>query len=233
VHGLISSWNPAAEQLLGYSSQEMIGEQVQRLVPSDSRGDLETLLYAVIQGDCIRQHETRMLRKDGMVIEVSVSISPIREESGKIVGISSIIRDITREKMERHLRQFEDRYRTLVEDLNVGIYRSTGDPHGRFVWGNTALLNILGYQSMIDLEGVRVVDIFSEPGGRKELIDELIRSGFVKNRILQLKRKDQSPITVSVTALAEFDENKNVVFINGIVQNISEVINTRTGFMTQ
>jgi PAS domain S-box-containing protein len=120
------------------------------------------------------------------------------------------------------VREYEARYRTLVEDLNVGIYRSTAEPGGRFIWGNTALLDILGYNSLQDLGEVNVMDIFSKPNGRRELIDELQKSGFVKNRILHLKRKDGTPITVSVTALAEFDQQKNLVFINGIVQDITE-----------
>jgi hypothetical protein len=65
------------------------------------------------------------------------------------------------------------------------------------------------------------MDIFSKPNGRLELIDELQKSGFVKNRILHLKRRDNSSITVSVTALAEFDQQKNLIFINGIVQDIT------------
>jgi PAS domain S-box-containing protein len=112
-----------------------------------------------------------------------------------------------------------------VEDLKVGIYRSTGDPRGRFVWGNTALLQILGYQSVGDLHGIEVVDVFSEPDGRKELLEELYRTGFVKNKVLSLKKKDTTPVTVSVTALAEFDEKKNIVFINGIVQDITGFVN--------
>ncbi len=102
----------------------------------------------------------------------------------------------------------KDRYRTLVEDLNVGIYRSTAEPGGRFVWGNTALLDILGYNSLQDLGEVNVMDIFSKPNGRLELIEDLQKNGFVKNRILHLKRRDNTSITVSVTALAEFDQHE-------------------------
>ena len=162
-----------------------------------------------------------MIRKDGTTINTLMTICPIRGENDQIVGASSIVRDITSEKREQHLREYEDRYRTLVEDLNVGIYRSTAEPGGRFVWGNTALLDILGYNTMQDLGEVNVIDIFSKPNGRLELIEELQRNGFVKNRILHLKRRDNSSITVSVTALAEFDQKKNLVFINGIVQDIT------------
>jgi PAS domain S-box-containing protein len=162
-----------------------------------------------------------MVRKDGSMINTLMTFCPIRGEHDHIVGVSAIIRDITSEKREQHLREYEDRYRTLVEDLNVGIYRSTAEPGGRFVWGNTALLDILGYNSLQDLGKVNVIDIFSKPHGRLELIDELQKSGFVKNRILHLRRRDNSPIIVSVTALAEFDQQKNLVFINGIVQDIT------------
>ncbi len=172
-----------------------------------------------------------MLRKDGAPLDTLMTICPIRGENNQVVGASSTVQDITSEKREQHLREYEDRYRTLVEDLNVGIYRSTAEPGGRFVWGNTALLDILGYKSLQDLGEVNVIDIFSMPNGRLESIDELRKSGFVKNRILHLKRRDNTPITVSVTALAEFDPQKNLVFINGIVQDITtfQMVPGRTG----
>ena len=110
-----------------------------------------------------------------------------------------------------------------------GIYRSTGDPRGRFVWGNTALLNILGYTTISDLQDVPVIDVFSDPAARLELLDELQKKQFVKNRVLHLRRPEGIPISVSVTALAEFDENRNVVFINGIVQDITHFTNHHCG----
>ena len=69
-----------------------------------------------------------MVRKDGSTMNTLMTICPIRGENDHIVGASSIVRDITSEKREKHLREYEDRYRTLVEDLNVGIYRSTAEP---------------------------------------------------------------------------------------------------------
>jgi PAS domain S-box-containing protein len=162
-----------------------------------------------------------MIRKGGAALDVLITISPISGENRTVAGASSIVQDITCEKMEQCLRKHEDQYRSLVEDLNVGIYRSTGDPSGKFVWGNTALLDILGYHSISDLREVPVIDLFDQPGGRQELLDELRKNRFVKNRMLHLKKPDGTPVCVSVTALAEFDENRNVVFINGIVQDIS------------
>ena len=206
--GGLVSWNPAAELLFGYTEEEILKKPIHILVPPDLQGVLEVFLTRLRQGQCIRRYDMNMVRKDGTTMNTLMTICPIRGENDHIVGASSIVRDITSEKREQHLREYEDRYRTLVEDLNVGIYRSTAEPGGRFVWGNTALLDILGYNSLQDLGEVNVMDIFSKPNGRLELIDELQKSGFVKNRILHLKRRDNTPITVSVTALAEFDQHE-------------------------
>ena len=229
--GNIISWNPAAERLCGYKEGEVIGKPMDLLVPAGSRADLSGVLKRVHLGESFRRHEMKMMRKGGVVLDVLITISPILGEYGAVAGASSIARDITGEKMEQYLREHEDQYRTLVEDLNVGIYRSTGDPRGRFVWGNTALLHILGYTSISDLQDVPVIDVFSDPAARLELLEELQKKQFVKNRVLHLRRPEGIPICVSVTALAEFDENRNVVFINGIVQDITHFTNNIIGSM--
>jgi PAS domain S-box-containing protein len=227
--GSILSWNPAAERLCGYRESEVVGKPMSMLVPAGCQTELSGIMKRVIQGESIRRFEMKMLRKGGAVLDVLITISPIIGENGAVTGASSIARDITGEKMEQYLREHEDQYRTLVEDLNVGIYRSTGDPRGRFVWGNTALLNILGYNSVSDLQDVPVIEVFSDPGARLELLEELQKKQFVKNRVLHLRRPEGTPISVSVTALAEFDNARNVIFINGIVQDITHFTNPGTG----
>jgi PAS domain S-box-containing protein len=227
--GNIISWNPAAERLCGYKEGEILNRPMGILVPAGCEGDLSGILKRVCQGESIRRHEMKMMRKGGAVLDVLITISPMLGEYGTVTGASSIARDITGEKMEQYLREHEDQYRTLVEDLNVGIYRSTGDTRGRFVWGNTALLHILGYTTISDLQDVPVIDVFSDPVARLELLEELQKKQFVKNHILHLKRPEGIPISVSVTALAEFDENRNVIFINGIVQDITHFTNLTTG----
>lgn len=227
--GFIISWNPAAERLCGYKEGEVIGKPMNLLVPAGSQATLSGILKRVHQGESFRRHEMKMMRKGGAVLDVLITISPILGEYGAVTGASSIARDITGEKMEQYLREHEDQYRTLVEDLNVGIYRSTGDPRGRFVWGNTALLHILGYTNISDLQDVPVIDVFSDPAARLELLEDLRKRQFVKNRVLHLRRPEGTPVSVSVTALAEFDENRNVIFINGIVQDISHFTNHHNG----
>jgi len=222
IDGKITGWNPAAERLYGFTAEEILGKSILILAGEGGKDELSRVLSLVGEGESIRRYEMKMLRGGGEPVDVLITISPISGDNGTIAGASLIVRDITGEKMEQCLREHEERYRKLVEDLNVGIYRSTGDPRGKFIWGNTALLNILGYQSMSDLQGTNVIDIFSSPDARLELISELHKFGFVKNRILHLRRGDGRPISVCVTALADFDKNSKVVFINGIVQDITD-----------
>jgi len=217
----ISSWNPAAKQLFGYDEDEVMTKPARMLIPEGPLQEFDEILKRVMLGGGIQRLEMKMACKNMAIIDTICTISPMRGEDGAISGASSIIRDITRDKIERHLRDYENQYRTLFEDLSVGIYRSTGDPDGRFVWGNTALLHILGYQNLSDLEEIHVTDIFSKPDGRMELLADLKTRRFVKNRIINLRRNDGTPITVSVTALAEFDERENLVYINGIVQDVT------------
>lgn len=75
--GGIASWNPAAERLYGYSQEEVLGKPFQMLVPQDLQGDLDILLKRVWQGDCIQRYEMKMVRKDGVVMDVLITISPI------------------------------------------------------------------------------------------------------------------------------------------------------------
>lgn len=222
--GTITSWNPAAERLYGFTDGEVLAKPITDLLTGESRDELRTILEQVAHGETVRRREMRITTRGGRVLDVLISISPIIGENRAILGASSIVQDITGEKMEQYLRRHEDQYRTLVEDLNVGIYRSTGDPRGRFVWGNTALLDILGYQSISDLRNIPVVEIFDKPDGRLQLLAELQKNRFVKNRVLHLKKPNGTPFSVNVTALAEFDDHGNVVFINGIVQDISHIV---------
>ena len=95
IDGIITSWNSAAERIYGYSAEEMIGQSVTLLFPPDGQGEFEQIMARLRRGERVAHHITRRVRKDGDVLTVSVTISPVKDETGTIIGASSIARDIT------------------------------------------------------------------------------------------------------------------------------------------
>jgi PAS domain S-box-containing protein len=124
TEGVFTSWNPAAERIFGYSVQEAIGSTLGSImVPAGQPDDAEELFKRVEQGEVLIAKEVRRWRKDGSPVDVSVTLSPIREASGRLTGVSAISRDITRERQAAgELRDAEARYRALVEQVPVIIY---------------------------------------------------------------------------------------------------------------
>ena len=108
LNGIITSWNSAATRILGYSSEEMIGTSILRLIPEELHPDERTILAKIKAGERIDHFETVRLTKKGERLDVSLTISPVRDHSGQIVGASKILRDISmRKEMEKSMLQAE------------------------------------------------------------------------------------------------------------------------------
>jgi PAS domain S-box-containing protein len=106
LEGVITSWNQGAERLYGYTAAEVLGQPLALLIPPDSPDELPQLLARLQRGERIAQYETQRVRKDGTRLDVSLTISPIRDRTGRIVGASKIARDITaRVQTEAALRE--------------------------------------------------------------------------------------------------------------------------------
>lgn len=95
INGIITSWNQGAEQLFGYKAEEMIGKSVTLLIPSDRQAEERVILGKICSGKAIEHYETIRQRKDGSLVEISLSVSPVKDSQGNIVSISKIARDIT------------------------------------------------------------------------------------------------------------------------------------------
>ena len=95
LEGIVTSWNPAAKRLYGYSSEEILGKPGSLLAPEDRTSQMDAVLVRVRDGETVEHLETTLVRKDGTVVPVSLTIAPIRAEDGAIVGICTIHRDVT------------------------------------------------------------------------------------------------------------------------------------------
>lgn len=106
LNGIVTSWNPAAARLYGYSPEEAIGEHISFLIPADHANEEQEILACVRRGERVETYETERIRKDGVRIDVSLTISPIERPSRGIVGASVIARDITDEMRRRRAQDF-------------------------------------------------------------------------------------------------------------------------------
>ena len=122
LDGIVTSWNPGAEVIYGYSAAEMIGQSVIRVVPADRHDEFEGLLQQLRRGETVRHYETERTRKDGKTIAVAVCISPLKDEKGRIVGASTIARDISeRKRAELALTDERRRFESVLDRLPVMV----------------------------------------------------------------------------------------------------------------
>lgn len=121
--GTITSWNQGAQRIFGYSVEEILGKQVALLVPGDSMRERSDFQETLQRGEPIRSVETRRLTKDGRELDVSVSISPIRDSSGKTIGVSAILRDISEaKKAKEQLERTKSQLAEAQEIAHVGSW---------------------------------------------------------------------------------------------------------------
>jgi PAS domain S-box-containing protein len=122
LEGVITSWNAGAERLFGYTPEEAIGRNISIIIPLDRRDEETSILARLRQGERIEHFDTTRVRKDGTKLEISLTISPVRDASGKVIGASKIARDISgRKRVERELHESEQRFRALADALDTQV----------------------------------------------------------------------------------------------------------------
>jgi PAS domain S-box-containing protein len=134
--------------------------------------------------------------------------------------LTKVIDDFKKTQVQLHKN--EEQYRTLVDNLNIGVYRNTAGPHGKYIQVNPALAKIFGYESTTEIMNIRVAELYQNPKERKNVIDEAFKHGFVKNKELNLRKKDGSPIVCLCSAQVQYDEKGNIKWFDGVMEDISE-----------
>jgi PAS domain S-box-containing protein len=126
------------------------------------------------------------------------------------------------EKVDEALRESEEKYRSLVENVNFGIYRNTGGPHGRFLQANPAIARMFGYDSVAEFMKVPVSSLYQNPEERIHFIDEALRNGFLRDKAIRLKKQDGTPIVGSCTSQVQYDKDGSIKWIDGVIEDITE-----------
>ena len=144
LDGVILTWNRGAERLYGYTAQEVIGRSISVLIPEGQLDELPTVLGRVTAGQRVEPYETVRRAKDGHLVEVSLTVSPIKDSTGQVVGASAIARDIRpRKRADAALRTSEARWRSVVESAVDGIV--VIDASGHIEALNPAAERLFGY----------------------------------------------------------------------------------------
>jgi PAS domain S-box-containing protein len=219
--GIIKSWNKGAEQVYGYSAEEVLGKSISILEPPTLTGETEKLNEMIRRGEKIRQYETLRLRKDGKLINVSLTIFPVFDNHGKITAASIIATDITRRKeAEEKLRENEEKYRNIVETANELILIS--DKGDVITYANKRILDMLGY-TMAESIGRPIWGFISEeckPVVRQNL--EKRTQGISGSYELKLIRKDGYPIWTYLNAKPLFDKEGKYAGAMSMLTDITE-----------
>lgn len=123
LSSIVTSWNDAAERIFGYTAGEMIGESIVKLMPPDRQEEEPLIIERLKNGERVEHFETKRVTKDGKLIDVSLTISPVKDSNGIVVGISKIARDVTTQKViERQVRESEERMRMAVASTKLGTW---------------------------------------------------------------------------------------------------------------
>ena len=152
LDGIITTWNNGATRLYGYHAEEAYGRHASFLAPPGMKDAIDTILRQIRDGRPVERVETRRVRKDGTLVDVSVTYSPIIDASGMITGTSAISRDITQlVRARQEIADREERIRLLLDSTAEAIYGI--DLTGAVTFCNSSCARLLGYQSPADLIG--------------------------------------------------------------------------------
>lgn len=224
LKGVITSCNSAFLDMGGFSREDIVGKHFTKL-PTVRAKDIPQfikVLNSLIRGKVPTPFEVAWHHKDGTIRLGELHVS-LMKKGGKIIGIQAVAQDITeRKKTEDMLKQSEEKYRTLVENVNVGVYRVLPGEEGQFIDVNQAFVNMLGYKNKEEILELKVKDIYCNPEDRKIFIKKISAQGFLKNEELYLKKKDRTRIIVSDTSTTVYDADGTLLYFDGVLEDITE-----------
>ena len=223
LDGVITSWNKGAQKIYGYSAEEVAGKPINILVPPERPDEIPKILDRIRHGEAGDHYETVRMTKDGRRLNISLTVSPIKDAMGNIVGASTVARDITeRKRTEDALQESEERFRATFEQAAVGV--SHVAPDGRWLRVNDKLCEIVGY-GREELLGMRFRDI-THPDDLDRDLEHVRRMLEGETDIYSTEkryvRKDGSLIWVELTTSLLRDPSGEPKYFISVTEDITE-----------
>jgi len=218
LNGIITSWNKSAERLFGYTAEEIIGQPVTLIIPPELHDDEPRILGKIRAGERIEHFQTVRVHKNGQLVDVSLTVSPIRDDKGNVVGAAKIVRDITRQKK---LEEAALRLAAIVESSDDAI--ASKDLNGTITSWNRSAEKLFGYKPE-EIIGKPVTTIIPPELHHDEtMILSKIRRGEKIDHFETIRlHKNGDRIEVSLTISPVKDDNGNVIGAAKIIRNITE-----------
>ena len=215
LNGTVISWNKGAEALFGYTAQEALGQSMWPRVPPSRIDEVTAMIERGRRGQSIDYHDTERLTKAGKLIHVSVSISPIKDSSGKVIGAATIARDTTQQNLTAEAgRASEFRYRRLFESARDGILILNRDS-GQIIDVNRYLIEMLGYtrEQLLGKELWQIGTVEDIQASKAAFL-QVQTQGYVRYEDLPLESSDGTLTHVEVVANSYLEGAQPVIQCN-------------------
>jgi PAS domain S-box-containing protein len=220
LDGVITSWNPAAEQMYGYSSGEILGRPVKLLIHPERANEMVDILARIQDGERVEHYETVRITKDGGEIGISLTVSPIYDSAGNVIGASSIARDITERKRAEAASQAASQYaRSLIEASLDPLV--TISPEGKITDVNEATVKVTGV-GRDALTGADFSDYFTEPDKARQGYEQVFAEGAVTDYPLTIRHRDGQQTDVLYNASVYKDPSGNVLGVFAAARDVTE-----------
>jgi PAS domain S-box-containing protein len=230
--GTITSWNQGAERLFGYTADEIVGQSIRLLIPPDRQKEEAEILTRLSRGERLEHYETVRRKKNGQLCEISLTVSPIRDAEGRLLGASKIARDITeRNRTQRALYESQERWRVTLESIGDAVVAT--DCSSLVTFANSVALQLLGRSkaSMIGRPLAESFSIINETTRRSVVspVERVIREGKVvglANHTVLL-RPDGTEIPIDDSAAPIQDTTGRLMGVVLVFREITERQRTR------
>ncbi len=222
-NGIITSWNSGAEKIYGFLAEEVVGKPISILIPPGYTDEVPGILERIKRGESIHHYETVRRRKDGQIIHVSVSISPVKDKHGQIIGASTIARDVTaevaaRKQSQEKLGAASQYARSLIESSLDPLVTISAD--GKITDVNEATIKVTGILRE-QLIGTDFSNYFTEPEKAREGYQQVFAKGFVTDYPLTIRHRDGRLTDVLYNASVYKDTLGNVLGVFAAARDVT------------
>jgi PAS domain S-box-containing protein len=219
IEGRVEMMNPVAEELTGWKQEKARGkslEEIFHIINEETRRTVENPVSRVIHEGIVvgLANHTMLIARDGTEHPIADSGAPIHNEKGEITGVVLVFRDQTQERIaQKALQESECKFRETVTYLDEGYYSVTIE--GLLLDHNQSFIRILGFEIGQDMTGIKLPDFWQDPEDRKQYLNELKAHGFIRNYLVNAKKKNGEKIVVLMNSHLVKDEKGGLIRIEG------------------